>query len=74
MAGAPGPIDASVFITGSAVKPPNRKRGEPQITIAVNARRCYTANPDDPLELAIAGFDPRVPALITEFVGQVSYC
>jgi 60 kDa SS-A/Ro ribonucleoprotein len=71
MSGASGPVDASVVITGSGVKPRLRSGSEPQITIAVNARRCHTANPDDPLELAIAGFDARVPGLITEFlVGQ----
>ena len=68
MSKASGPIAASVIITGSAVRPRFRCGSEPQITIAVNARRCHTANPDDPLELAIAGFDPRVPALITEFL------
>jgi hypothetical protein len=68
MSGAAGLIDASVIITGSAVKGVSRRGREPQITIAVNARRCHTTNPDDPFELAIAGFDPRVPGLIAEFL------
>jgi hypothetical protein len=68
MSRASGPIAASLIITGSAVKGASRRGRAPQITIAVNARRCHTANPDDQLELAIAGFDPRVPALITEFL------
>jgi hypothetical protein len=62
-------VDAFVIITDN--KPPTEaleRKGAKLVVIALAATDRSITDPDDPLQLGIAGFDATVPQVVAEFI------